>query len=113
MPELPRDTSRADAADLAARFIEDAFADYRERFKAITHRAGARFDRRDWHGAQADSVERLELYPRCIGRTLSEIENLLGDPARSADVWRETKARFSALVAGRDDLELAESFFNS
>jgi len=113
MPTPPRNPSGPDEADLAARLIEDAFADYRQRFKAITYRARSRFDRRDWHGAQADSVERLELYPRCIDRTLSEIEDLLGDRARSAAVWRGIRSRFSALVAARDDLELAESFFNS
>ena len=99
--------------DVAARAIALEFERYHEEFKAITRRARARFDRRDWHGAQSDSVERLDLYPRCIGRTLVALDAILGAADDPDGLWSSIKSRFSVLVTGRDDLELAETFFNS
>ncbi|HEX8201467.1 MAG TPA: isocitrate dehydrogenase kinase/phosphatase AceK regulatory subunit [Isosphaeraceae bacterium] len=61
-----------------------AFADYERQFRAITRRAPARFERRDWHGMQHDAVERLELHGGAIAAIVAEI-------------------RFRDLPAARDD----------
>ena len=46
----------------ATRIIREAFDTYRSAFDAVTRRARARYEDRDWHGIQEDSVERLGLY---------------------------------------------------
>ena len=40
-------------AERSASAIETAFNAYQTEFKAITRRAKARFEQRDWHGAQS------------------------------------------------------------
>ena len=46
--------------------IHDAFDDYQAQFRAITRRAQQRFEHREWHHWQADSIERLELYEQVL-----------------------------------------------
>ena len=74
-------------------------------------RAGS--SERDWHGMQHDAVERLELYrPRDRGivagsascSTISEKDKKL---------WATMKSVYSELIAHCEDIELAETFFNS
>ncbi len=48
-------------AERGADAIHAAFQSYRAQFNAITCRAQARFEQRDWHGMQDDALERLEL----------------------------------------------------
>ncbi|MBI3943916.1 MAG: bifunctional isocitrate dehydrogenase kinase/phosphatase [Chloroflexi bacterium] len=93
--------------------IETAFTTYHTRFKEITLRAQSRFEQQDWHGIQADSVERLDLYTEVVTDMISQITFLLGDKVRNQDTWSQTKQIYCGLIAGREDLELAETFFNS
>ncbi|MGH7777301.1 MAG: bifunctional isocitrate dehydrogenase kinase/phosphatase [Candidatus Dormibacterales bacterium] len=90
-----------------------SFDGYQDAFEAIGRRARRRFEHRDWQGAVADARERLDLYGAVIDRVEARVREVLG--ARVADklVWARIKAAYSALIAGRDDAELAETFFNS
>ncbi len=108
---LPLMVSRL--ANLGAQAILEAFAAYHAQFKAITRRARMRFETRDWHGMQADVAERLELYRTVVEQTVAEIYRLLAARVREKPVWASMKAVYSGLIAGRDDWELAETFFNS
>jgi isocitrate dehydrogenase kinase/phosphatase len=98
---------------LASNAIKTAFEAYQAEFMWITGRARGRFESRDWHGAQADARERLELYPRIIQPTLLYLGSLLGQALHDRAIWARMKSHYSGLVAGRPDLELAETFFNS
>lgn len=100
-------------ANLAATAILEAFEGYHETFNGISRRAKGRFERRDWKGALADASERLDLYGRVIDDVEGRVRTMLG--TRSADrlVWAGMKAVYSGMIGGRDDLELAETFFNS
>ncbi len=100
-------------AGSGARAILDGFEAYHARFKAITRSARGRFEAQDWHGAQRDAVERLDLYARVIGQVVQALQELLQDQARSHALWAEMKNRYARLAAGRADIELAETFFNS
>jgi isocitrate dehydrogenase kinase/phosphatase len=100
-------------ANLGTRAIHQAFDAYQERFKAITLRAKDRFENRDWHGAQADATERLDLYTTIVDRVVADVTQLLGARIHDKLVWASMKAVFSGLIAGRDEWELAETFFNS
>ncbi|HEX5688606.1 MAG TPA: isocitrate dehydrogenase kinase/phosphatase AceK regulatory subunit, partial [Roseiflexaceae bacterium] len=100
-------------ANLGTSTIHQGFDAYQAEFKAITRRAKTRFEQRDWHGMQSDSTERLDLYKTIVDRVVDEITRLLGARLYDKLVWASMKAVFSSLIAGRDEWELGETFFNS
>jgi isocitrate dehydrogenase kinase/phosphatase len=105
--------SASRVANMAAAGILSAFESYQGDFRAISRRARGRFERGDWHGAVADAGERLDLYSKVIGQIEADVRRMLG--ARLADrlVWAGVKAVYSGMIGGREDWEVAETFFNS
>ncbi len=67
-------------AHAAAAEIFDAFTLYQRSFKRITRCAKGRFEQRDWHGHERDSVARLDLYKRVVDRCVYDTRNILGAP---------------------------------
>lgn len=104
-------TSRLASAVLPA--IIAAFDAYQTEFMAITRRAKTRFERCDWRGAVADAAERLDLYGRVIDDLESEVRSALAERVSNRHLWAALKTRYSELIGGRADGELAETFFNS
>jgi isocitrate dehydrogenase kinase/phosphatase len=102
-----------DTAPLVARRIAAAFAEYNAQFRAITRRAPARFDARDWKGAQRDAVERIELYDGFVTRTVAELKALLGGRAEDRELWRRVRVEFAGRIAGLPDAEFTKTFFSS
>jgi isocitrate dehydrogenase kinase/phosphatase len=100
-------------AQLAARRIAGAFAEYNAEFRAITRRAPLRFDALDWKGGQRDAVERIELYDRFVARTVAELRAMLGDRAQDRSLWTQIRADFGARIAGLPDTEFTKTFFSS
>jgi isocitrate dehydrogenase kinase/phosphatase len=84
-----------------------AYAEYVGDFLEVTGRARQRFLDRDWHGAQADAAERLELYTRHLQGAIDRLS------ARGEADGAGWKREFAALVEGRPDAALARTFFNS
>jgi isocitrate dehydrogenase kinase/phosphatase len=107
------DSSEQHLPQSGARVILAAFENYHRQFKAISRRAKSRFENLDWHGAQEDALERLELYPQIISRCVADLLDSLGEAAKEKLIWVQIKASYSGLIAGREDFELAETFFNS
>jgi isocitrate dehydrogenase kinase/phosphatase len=107
-PSDDHQLARRGAAAIAA-----AFGEYDRQFQAITRRAQSRFARGHWHAMQSDASERLELYGHVIAGLLTEIRALLGASVNDKTLWAVMKGEYSELVAGRADIELAETFFNS
>jgi isocitrate dehydrogenase kinase/phosphatase len=100
-------------ANLAAGSIYQAFKSYRYEFNEITQRAKIRFKAMDWSGMRSDASERLDLYKAVVGRIEDEIRRLLHSRISDKLVWASMKAVYSGLISGRNDWELAETFFNS
>ena len=90
-----------------------AFRDYESEFQSITRRAKVRFEQRDWHGLQHDALERLELYPRAIAGLVRRIRELLDASEKDKKLWATMKPAYSKLIQHCEDIELAETFFNS
>ncbi len=107
----PHAAERATARAAAAIF--DAFNAYTEEFVSVTKRAKWRFQTRDWKGRNEDALERLDLYERFLGRAAGALADALGPRLSDQAAWAAMKARFAALIDGRHDAELAETFFNS
>ncbi len=102
--------------DLAARgaaVLARAFDTYCDAFAAITARAPRRFARRDWHGMQCDALERLELYSKVLDVAIADLVRHLAGTTHSKATWSAMKEEFAALIGGRGDFELAETFFSS
>ncbi len=97
----------------AASAIEQAFEEYRQSLAVIMRRARLRFEHQDWHGMQADAVERLDLREQVLGRVVADVRRQLGDHASDRAMWVRMKRAYSGLIAGRCDFEMAETFFNS
>ena len=100
-------------ARVIATIIREAFDDFHHEFHGITRRAQSRFERREWLDAQADATERLDLFRTHVGHAVEQIATELESAATRRGVWLEAKAAFARWVAGRNDFEIAETFFNS
>lgn len=111
MTDPPR-TSGA-APEAAAAMILAAFDAHQARFLEITRRARGRFDERDWQGSIDDAIERLDLYPEVVAATLGRLRMDLAGAVEDRATWTAARAAYSARIGGRDDREIAETFFNS
>jgi isocitrate dehydrogenase kinase/phosphatase len=100
-------------ANIGAGTIHKAYITYRNQFQAITQRAPDRFARQDWAGMQSDAAERLVLYRQIVNLAEAAIRDLLEDREDDKFIWASMKAVYSGAIAGHDDWELAETFFNS
>lgn len=101
------------AAARGADTIHWAFDDLHQRVRAVTHRVRQRFERCDWIGIRQDTVERLSLHGRSITRTCEALREQLGDRLSDRTVWAALKESYHRAILGRNDYELALTFFNS
>src|SRR5262249_8240516 len=112
-PSRERRLTAVSPANPATAAIVDGFAAYRTGFDTITRRAQERFRQRDWSGAVADAVERLDLYGEVVDAVEHEVRRALGDRITDPRLWTAARAQYTSQVAGRSDRDLAETFFNS
>ena len=96
---------KGDAGEVADEVME-AYEGWVERFGEITRRSRSRFLAREWREWQEDSAERLDLYPAAVSAVVARLQEREIDGSRARD-------RFAALVEGRPDAEIAETFYNS
>jgi len=110
-------TGNAPAEEAAARnyaaSIAEHFRLYNEEFGLITRRAARNFIAQDWHAAQLDSVERIELYEQRVARCVSVIGTQLQLKRADAALWSEIKHAYETLIARRPDGDFYSTFFNS
>lgn len=114
-PDQPAldDASLERLAPEAAAVVVDVFEEYHERFRSLTRKAGRRFARRDWIGLRRDTRERFRCQPLGLDRAVAELQALFGDAVGQPTVWRRLKVAYAEAILGRDDFELAQTFFNS
>ena len=96
-----------------ATLIDEQFTDHQDRFRQITLNAANRFLHRGWAALQADTANRLNLYPLAVNQAENRLREMLKDRATDIDVWTAAKTDFADRINPRDDRELAETFFNS
>src|SRR5262245_46544037 len=110
------DVSAAADAALAghcAHHIAAAFGAYNAQFRAITRRAPARFDSRDWRGSQHDAVERIELYDRFVTQTIDDLRQQPADRALDRALWARIRTAFEQQIEVLPDREFTKTFFSS
>lgn len=101
------------SAERAADRIADDFAALVAAFGRVTRRAEGRFIGREWREGQADSRERLGVYPAAVERTVAALREWVDGERRHPGEAVELKWLYRDRVAERPDFELAETFFNS
>ena len=102
----------ADFAAAAAEIAEH-FRLYNEEFGRITRRAARNFLAADWHAAQLDAVERIELYEQRVARCVAAIGGRLQTQRLDVALWSDIKRAYETLVARRSDSDFYHTFFNS
>ena len=100
-------------AAVCAQAVQDAFADYENKFQEITRRAREVFLARDWQGSFDDAAARLRLYADVLNGLVERTKALLGDRLDDRSVWAAIKAVYSSSIVNSAGWEIAESFFNS
>jgi len=102
-----------EAADRIAYLVKATFNSYNDEFLEITQRAKEKFEKRDWKGRRKDAVERLNLYQTTLDQIAISLHQIIGGRYQEKAVWIAAKHKFSQLVNGLHDEDLAETFFNS
>jgi len=97
----------------AADTIHQCFDEYLYLFREITRRTRKRFERADWDGIRRDTVRRLDLYERMIDDAFDAMKEQLRLQVSDRRLWMAIKSAYWREVLGRDDFELAQTFFNS
>jgi isocitrate dehydrogenase kinase/phosphatase len=100
-------------ARVIAAIIGETFDEFHAMFRELTARAQGRFERMEWQEGRDDSVERLQLYRRSVALAVSRLRDELGGASTRRDSWLRAKSVYARFAAGRDDFEIAETFFNS
>jgi isocitrate dehydrogenase kinase/phosphatase len=90
-----------------ATLIDEQFTDLQDRFRQIALNAANRFLHRGWAALQADTANRLNLYPLAVNQAASRLREILKDHASDMDVWTAAKTDFADRTTPRDDRELA------
>jgi isocitrate dehydrogenase kinase/phosphatase len=103
---------RTDFAAAAAEIAEH-FRLYNEEFGRITRRAARNFLARDWHAAQLDAVERIELYELKVAHCVAVLGAQLQARRCDAALWIDIKHAFETLITRRADSDFYHTFFNS
>jgi isocitrate dehydrogenase kinase/phosphatase len=103
---------RPDFAAAAAQIAEH-FRLYNEEFGRITRRAAKNFLAEDWHAAQRDAIERIELYEQRVARCVAAVGSELQARRTHVHAWTEIKCAYEKLIARRPDSGFYSTFFNS
>ncbi|MCB0835121.1 MAG: bifunctional isocitrate dehydrogenase kinase/phosphatase [Bacteroidetes bacterium] len=93
--------------------ISEGFDNFLRDFREITGRAKIRYQNRDWHGLQADSRRRLNLYKRQVYRIARQVQLTMGDHFNNLETWREIKPVYARQALQKPEYEIAETFLNS
>ncbi|HKV08810.1 MAG TPA: bifunctional isocitrate dehydrogenase kinase/phosphatase [Thermoanaerobaculia bacterium] len=101
------------AAAQGAEVIRQALDAHQGRVREITHWVKRRFENRDWAGIRRVTVEREDLPGETVGNTFESLRAQLGDQLADRSLWARLKAAYTGLILGRDDFEIAQTFFNS
>lgn len=99
--------------DRIAEIVVESFDTYCTEFASITLRAKDHFARRNWHGLQEDSAERLALYNAKVDEAVVNLDEACGPDLQQTSSWIEARSAYQDLVDSRADAEIAKTFLSS
>jgi isocitrate dehydrogenase kinase/phosphatase len=103
------ETAAAQGADVICRALDA----HQDRVRELTRWVKRRFEDQDWAGIRRVTVERVDLPNETISDTVEALREQLGDPIDDRRTWAALKQAYTGLILGRDDFEIAQTFFNS
>ncbi|MFC3415038.1 bifunctional isocitrate dehydrogenase kinase/phosphatase [Algoriphagus hitonicola] len=93
--------------------IYNGFLSYIHTFDTLTRLAPVYFKGRDWVSMQLNHRQRLRLYKDLLFQLVREFSEMLGSDAANRMIWLKIRNEYQKLISDRNDIELAETFFNS
>ncbi len=93
--------------------ILNGFDQYISDFNQITREIPKNFMERDWKSLQENHKRRLRLYKDHLAYIVAQCRELLGERIAEDRVWKSMKSDYLETIKGRNDKELAATFFNS
>jgi isocitrate dehydrogenase kinase/phosphatase len=93
--------------------IFQGFLSYVVSFKTYTRLAPRYFRERNWTATQLNHRQRLRLYKDLLFPLVDELKEVLGAENTNRGIWKEIRNHYNHLIQARQDIELAETFFNS
>jgi isocitrate dehydrogenase kinase/phosphatase len=109
----PRVLVTPEMTTAGAEAIVQAYKAYRRQFRELTRRAARHFAERTWEEAQRDARRRLVVYKEQVDAAVATVRAPLGPAVQRRAVWTAMRDTYTRRILGRDDCELAETFFNS
>lgn len=112
---------KLDAREVA-RIVLEGFDRHYALFRYGAQRAKSLFESGDWLNIQKLSRERIEYYDRRVRECLSRLNPVLGNSSLGAasalspeqvEFWQAVRQSFVGLLAGHQQPECAETFYNS
>lgn len=100
-------------AETLATIVVDGFTEYQRRRRAITARAHARFESRDWSGARRDVLDRIDAYGVALDATIDRLGAAGFSRTDDRGVWADAKVAFRDRMSVNPFAHVAETFFNS
>src|SRR5438067_4943849 len=96
-----------------ARVLRGVFDEYHEAFRAAARRSARHFRLRDWLAVRDEAPERLRLYARNVDHAIAQVGKRARQERADRQLWVAMRDEYAALVDGRADREIAETFFSS
>jgi isocitrate dehydrogenase kinase/phosphatase len=112
MPTSATEQDRILAKKVAG-ILHDNFDELIGTFRLITSGAKTYFEQRRFTELFAEAQKRYRLYKGFVTRTLVLLDTLMGDRITDTELWKLCKEEYAALISSRNDMYVAESFFNS
>jgi len=101
------------AAARGAETIHQAFDEHHHALRAITRRVRRRFEERDWEGIRLDTVEKIDLPSGSVEEVVGKLRCDLRERLADREVWAAMKTAYTRTILGRDDFEIAQTYYNS
>jgi len=110
---FPPPATVSELARECARTIWQSFGGYRAALRGLMRRAQQRFEQQDWHGLQADAVERLNVREVYIQSALQYLRPHIGERFQNRNLWRYVKHAYADLCVGHPAADIAKTYFTS
>jgi isocitrate dehydrogenase kinase/phosphatase len=107
------DMDLSTAAARGATTICRAFEEHQQNQREITRRVRQRFETQDWAGIRKDTLEHIDLPDKSVEAIIAALRIQLGPRILQREMWAALKEAYTPEILGRDDFEIAQTFFNS
>lgn len=102
-----------DSPEQVAKAVLGRFESYISALRVINEAAARSFAVRDWDSLAVLTTERLDAYADAVGAAVAELRRGLEALASQPETWAHAHRAYADLVANRQDVEIAETFYNS